>query len=190
MPNWCENLMTIEGITNSKKAHNLIKNLQDNKFFDYIVPRPSFSDNEEENRNNFGYKDWYDWSLAKWGCKWDADVFTNTFDETIGVITIGFNTPWGPPNEHLLMALAKYFNLKNTDIYNYYYEPGNAFVGKQEVIDGIFTEFSYDIPHFDCQSNENIRDFFLSALGADIVDTFALDENMIENCADTSWWDL
>lgn len=190
MPNWCENVLSIDYITNSKKAYKLLEQLDNNVFFDFIIPKPEFSNDEEENKKNTGFKDWYDWSMHNWGVKWDAEIYSHAYDETTGSLMISFNTPWGPPNEKFLLALAKYFDGKNSQIFNYYYEPGNGFVGKQEVIDLIFTDYSYDIPHFDCQSNRNIRDHFVSELGADIVDTFGLDENMIENCSDLSWWDL
>lgn len=190
MPNWCENVMSIDYISDSKKAYKLLEQLDKNKFFDFIIPQPEFSSDEAENKKNFGYKDWYDWSCAKWGTKWDADVFTNSYDETTGTFLISFNSPWGPPNENLLLALANYFGGKDIQIFNYYYEPGNAFVGKQEVFDLVFTDYSYDLPHIDCQSNQDIREVFVSELGEDIVDTFSLDENMIETCADLSWWDV
>lgn len=38
-----------------------------------------------------GYKDWYDWSIDNWGCKWNASLVTVTD------YSIVFDTPWSFP---------------------------------------------------------------------------------------------
>ena len=42
-----------------------------------------------------GHKDWYDWSIAKWGCKWNANLVAVTD------YSIVFDTPWNYPGAWL-----------------------------------------------------------------------------------------
>ena len=48
----------------------------------------------------YGYSDWYHWSLAKWGTKW------NSYDCEVGEDIICFNTAWSRPDE-IFEALVK-----------------------------------------------------------------------------------
>lgn len=43
-----------------------------------------------ENVDKYGYKDWYDWSIANWGTKWNA------CDTIIKGNVVEFNTAWAP----------------------------------------------------------------------------------------------
>jgi hypothetical protein len=53
--------------------------------------------------STYGYNNWYDWRVAKWGTKWDADTYNISYeskdvDGTERVeVTINFNTAWSPP---------------------------------------------------------------------------------------------
>ncbi|MGX2950664.1 DUF1281 family ferredoxin-like fold protein [Ursidibacter sp. B-7004-1] len=51
------------------------------------------------NLSQYGHKDWYDWSIANWGCKWNVcsencEVCLNED----GTIDCWFDSPWGPPD--------------------------------------------------------------------------------------------
>lgn len=50
-----------------------------------------------ENIRKFGYKDWYDWRLAKWGTKWDA--YEVEVSEEESSINLSFQTAWNTPFE-------------------------------------------------------------------------------------------
>lgn len=50
-----------------------------------------------ENIRKFGYKDWYDWRLAKWGTKWDAYEIDVSEEESS--INLSFQTAWSTPFE-------------------------------------------------------------------------------------------
>ena len=47
----------------------------------------------------YGFYDWYSWSLANWGVKWDAsDVSINDLDDDRKMIT--FTSPWDMPSAY------------------------------------------------------------------------------------------
>ncbi|MFC1040767.1 hypothetical protein ACFGWM_03375 [Pasteurella multocida] len=49
------------------------------------------------NLQQHGYKDWYDWSNANWGCKWNVHPDNcGVFFEEESIYCL-FDTPWGPP---------------------------------------------------------------------------------------------
>jgi len=52
------------------------------------------------NVNNYGYGDWYDWSVANWGTKWNAYDFAHYNN------TIEFNTAWECP-EPIIQAISE-----------------------------------------------------------------------------------
>jgi hypothetical protein len=56
---------------------------------------------EEELRNKFGYDNWYDWSKANWGTKWNAcdPSIIGTSEEPGGIVTFmfTFQTAWTMP---------------------------------------------------------------------------------------------
>lgn len=101
MPNWCHNLMIIEGGASEVKRF-----IDDNKgengplTFESLIPEPvSVGDG------------WCEWRLTNWGCKWDAG------DGDLGVALervsdecakYEFRTPWSPPLPWALSASAAY----------------------------------------------------------------------------------
>lgn len=80
------------------------------------------------NLARYGYKDWYDWSIANWGCKWNAcpDNCIVTFGAN-STIECLFDTPWGPP-EAWFKALCGAF--PDVDLTLSYFEPGMWFAGE------------------------------------------------------------
>lgn len=54
-----------------------------------------------------GFTDWYDWSIEKWGTKWNAYSFEIMVDEP-EELEFRFDTAWGVP-EPILDAIAKEF---------------------------------------------------------------------------------
>ena len=64
---------------NEHQKESLVKNIQ-----------------QYQNMKQIGYTDWYGWSIAKWGTKWDAcdpDIEENTEDKFL----VHFNTAWNAP---------------------------------------------------------------------------------------------
>lgn len=49
-----------------------------------------------DNQTRYGFKDWYDWSIAHWGTKWNG--YDGRIDqEEDGLLKISFCTAWSPP---------------------------------------------------------------------------------------------
>lgn len=55
-----------------------------------------------ENVNNYGYGDWYDWSVANWDTKWNAYDFSHYEN------TISFSTAWSAPDSVIRAISEKY----------------------------------------------------------------------------------
>lgn len=146
-PNWCENRLTVTGpakqltefkkkaVSKTKVAKGETKQwLSMNNFF----PTPKeLTDKESPNRVNpdamlkkYGAKDWYDWNLQNWGCKWDLNHYSDP--ETIGrrSVCYFFDSPWGPPEEFVKNVAYIYPTLT---FFLEYCEPGMCFSGTLKV---------------------------------------------------------
>jgi len=79
----------------------------------------------KEEREQYGENNWYDWSVAHWGTKWDTDAQNVFYDgETL---TLCFDTAWAPPIE-----LYEYLVEQGFSVLADYYEPGMCFAGIYE----------------------------------------------------------
>ena len=63
------------------------------------------------NLKKYGFVDWYDWSLNKWGTKWNADPDSVAISETENGLIIEFITAWTYPSS-VYAELAKRFNFE------------------------------------------------------------------------------
>jgi hypothetical protein len=75
---------------------------------------------QDENIKNHGFKDWYDWSVANWGTKW------NSYENYMGEDSISFQTAWSPPIP-VIVKLAEKTKKSWTLMYS---EIGCDFCGK------------------------------------------------------------
>ena len=131
MPNWCENDIEIRG-----PKSDLYKKLADaaekGEFCNTIVPVPeelrevvANGDARPELVEKYGHSDWYSFSVANWGTKWDPEFDDVDYDDK------GFQgdceSAWAPPLD-VLESLRK--QNPKLDIVCYYYEPGLEFAGK------------------------------------------------------------
>lgn len=143
MPNWCNNNIVIKGPKN--KLKDLSKAAKDGSLFNFMYPRAEELDitagylgngdeqkeleaKQQANLKKFGYKDWYDWSVAEWGTKWDiGECYQNEIRNN--ELHLAFDTAWSPP----LGVYERYIS-HNDDISisAYYYEPGCDFMGLWE----------------------------------------------------------
>lgn len=101
MPNWVSNKLTIKA-NNVKEVLEFIesKHGDEPSVFDFnnVIPMPKalncvssvgdLSDKQRINMRIYGYKDWYDWRIAKWGTKWNAS------DAVVRDNTVKFDTAW------------------------------------------------------------------------------------------------
>ncbi|NBO58578.1 MAG: hypothetical protein EBU73_06530 [Chitinophagia bacterium] len=142
MPNWCENNLSIYGkIEDMEKIMEVIK-VGDEEFslLETLYPTPDelmlgnvpFIPNEQmkENGKKLGFESWYDWRIAKWGCKWpESSLELGQEYRTFGnyaEIAFNFETPWGPPIDAFNKISKDYPKILFA---LYYEEPGMGFCG-------------------------------------------------------------
>ena len=164
MPNWCNNLMTISHNDPAMMQKAIDAWNGDEGFLKTFFPVPyeltlvggaridvtkvtNFDHNKEMeaairaiNKKYFGYEDWYDWCVSKWGTKWDiggSDQYGEKAELNGDSFTARFDSAWAPP-------LAAYEKLTELGYYikAYYAEFGMQFCGRWE--DGI--DESFEIP--------------------------------------------
>jgi hypothetical protein len=126
MPNWCENILTIEDC-----SPELASYLNENGLsFDKIKPTPS-----ELLDENGG---WYSWRVGNWGTKWDLndteqrEVADQLVSEMCG-FTATFMTAWSPPCQ-AIAALSAMF--PNDSFVLRYVEFGMGFAGTAYISEG------------------------------------------------------
>ena len=73
------------------------------------------------------YKDWYEFHLGEWGCKWNVEVDEDRVIEISDTeVAMGFDSPWAPPCK-IIDKLEEAFP-KVTFTLDYF-EPGCCFAG-------------------------------------------------------------
>lgn len=84
----------------------------------------------------YGHADWYSWSIANWGTKWNANepILTARCAESIAYT---FSTAWSPPLP-IIEALAERFPKLKLSLK--YYECGCAFKGYVKYAKGVVIE--------------------------------------------------
>lgn len=109
MPNWVTTKVTFRNAKEKDliKLMNAIKSDDGSEYidFDKIVPMPDDIYRGRvgaEEREKYGDKNWYDWSIINWGTKWNAchSDFTNR--------TLWFDTAWSFAFP-VMMKLSKMF---------------------------------------------------------------------------------
>jgi hypothetical protein len=157
MPNWCYNRITIKG---DKKTISEMYGVLTNKAKDAVgllqtyIPCPEEllnttspnTVNPNEMVAKYGSPDWYEWSLANWGIKWDFSEVEATIDPD-GSLYFTCETPWGPPTEALPYLRVQY----DLSIRCEYCEPNIGFAGVLDDNDvqydtDLWPEFIYDDP--------------------------------------------
>lgn len=135
MPNWCANTVKFTNDNPSELAR-LVKAYNEGRLMKEFVPVPEelmskVSPNDtdpDEMIRKYGYPDWYSWSVANWGTKWDVECLTEAeLEEGIDNVMISFDSAWSPPIE-FYAAMEE----QGWQVSAYYYEPGMAFCGLYE----------------------------------------------------------
>ena len=145
MPNWCDNTITLKHSdpTMIKRAHDA---LERGEFLNEFHPVPldlkivagrvGDDENAEQqalvlqenaNRAKYGYTNWYDWCVNKWGTKWDVGGDGSATLNEDGSLTASFNSAWAPPIEAYRVLEDLGFEIKA-----YYFEGGMMFAGIYE----------------------------------------------------------
>lgn len=149
MPNWCNNVVTIEH-KNKTAIDRVVKAFKAGTLCNEFVPVPevlkderlsTYGDEENnrlrnETREKHGFESWYDFCVSKWGTKWDVEGDVD--DRSDKTVSISFDSAWSPPvGVYAAMAEEGY------NITAHYYEPGIGFAGTWSSADGD-VEYSTD----------------------------------------------
>jgi hypothetical protein len=103
----------------------------------------------KHNLETYGVKNWYDWSIANWGTKWDIEGHGGRYNDDYASYT--FDSAWGPPREAFI-EISKNFPGLTFDLE--YFEPGMGFCGRDVITDGYIIDTLYD----DFGSKEDIQE--------------------------------
>ena len=182
MPNWCDNTVEIAH-KDPAKLKAAVDAFNEGKFCNYAIPVPKslsivagrLGDADEQakleaqeklNESQYGYKNWYDFCVNKWGTKWDVggDSDEVVLEEGQTDATLWFSSAWSPP-VGVYEALVE----QGFEVRAYYYEPGMAFVGCWDNGNDEFYEFGGE-------TSETVRD----AIGETLDDMFGISESMAE----------
>ena len=105
---------------------------------------PTTKEEAEQYHKNFqkyGYKTWYDWSIAKWGTKWnnigDTGSISLVEGEQQSELYIDFDTAWSPCIPVVKKLIKKHRDLTFDFTYE---EPGCCFQGCVEGSHGFVTK--------------------------------------------------
>lgn len=114
MPNWVKNKVEVTGKENDliqfRKTHF---NKEDEFDFNTIVQMPDniFKGNlGMEEREKYGKDNWYDWSIANWGTKWNASE-TIAYQVKPDSFEFDFDTAWCCPEQIYEKLAQMYPNL-------------------------------------------------------------------------------
>lgn len=122
MPNWCDNILEIDGDVED------ISKLLESKFeFQKLRPCPYIDDKG------------YNWRLLHWGVKWDINqdnLFIDMFDAVPTKLKLEFPTAWRPCCEILRFLTEK---MPSVSIVHRYFEGGQHITGEYHYDDGIIT---------------------------------------------------
>ena len=109
MPNWCSNRVIVAGSERELDRFEEYVSTKDARFsLEKIIPMPEdvYRGNlGDKEREKYGEKNWYDWSVQNWGTKWEIDPKSITRDATSWEVQYKFETAWGPPykiHKHLV----------------------------------------------------------------------------------------
>ena len=193
MPNWCANSLKLTPTTEANKALiaqvieavNRTEGTNDSpRIFNILKPMPEelrdvtkgyFADEAERAENDkkraecqakYGYTDWYDWSLAEWGTKWDAsDVFHSV--EPDGSLLLQFDTAWSPPVNLYITLEEMGFQVSAGFV-----EQGVSYIGYYANGVDHTEDIAYDYNPEDEEEEEykepfNLSDFFSKNYGLD-----------------------
>lgn len=178
MPNWCNNSVSITH-TDPDKLRSLVEAVNAKRFLDFVIPVPqdltetvagfpgeelreAHEAKEQSNMEKYGFKNWYDFCVNRWGTKWDVEAYDTVEFDPAGV-TFGFDSAWSPPTGVYAALVEQGFSVTG-----FYYEPGMAFAGKWSDEDG---DQYWELGDM---TSEQVRDL----LPEDLDEVMCISENM------------
>ena len=181
MPNWCNNNVTISH-NDTAKLEALAQAAREGKFCHHVIPTPEdlnitagYLGDEEaqkelerktaENREKYGYGNWYDFQSGRWGTKWDVEPYDpNEVKVENNTISFGFDSAWAPP-----IGVYEELVEQGFEVVAYYYEPGMCYVGKWDNGDDECYEYGGE-------TSKTV----VNAIGQELDDMFGISESMAE----------
>ena len=152
MPNWCDNEVVITGSPELiTEIDNIISNNENGFEMSDFVPMPEHlvgttsSGSTDKFVNALAgdttveYDNWYEWSIANWGTKWEVSDCYRSNDTN--AIILGYNTAWAPNINFWAQFSEKY----PVEISHRYVEEGMSFIGEAKIKDGITDDYCVDI---------------------------------------------
>ena len=181
MPNWCNNNLTLTHedpamILRAKEA------LDRGEFLNEFIPVPadlqitsgylgSGDEQKElerktaENREKYGYGNWYDYCVGEWGTKWDVGGDGQTDIHPDGkMLHTTFDSAWAPP----VNAYDKLTEL-GFGVNAMYYESGMAYAG-------IYSENGDEEYNLEGMNSQQVID----DIPAELDEAFGISECMAE----------
>jgi hypothetical protein len=171
MANWVENRVEITG----ERAKEVVKCLLA-KGFGCAIERPKELEQVKMNTENkemiekYGYNDWYSWSIANWGTKWNIgpeDIIVEVLTDSLAVLE--FDTAWSEPLQ-AMVAIAKKFkvNIEMVSIEEISYSAAKYLIGDDgAVVTIVEVEDFYDKIFFEgwkeILGTEGIIDYLYNA---------------------------
>ena len=139
MPNWCANVITLthEDPVMIQRAREAFR---ERRLLQEFIPVPqalldakaqtsnTTLDNQtrKANLDEYGYENWYDYSVGEWGTKWDVGGEDEDYSEDSDhQVVLTFDSAWAPP----IAAYHRLIEDHGFSVDAYYYEPGMAFAG-------------------------------------------------------------
>jgi len=185
MPNWCNNTVEINH-TDPAKMYALVEAINKGEFCNFAKPVPAglqivagtvgdqnspeqiaLEAQENTNREQHGYANWYDFCVNEWGTKWEVEPYDKVeYDDQHDKrgITFGFDSAWAPPTGVYEALMEQGFTVRA-----YYYESGMCFAG-------IYDENGDDYYEFGDMNSQQVAEDLPSALD----EMFCISEQMAE----------
>ena len=108
MPNWCENILIIEGDPQAaREFKKRVKGKGTALSLDKLLPMPKELEDTicPDDKQN-----WHDWCTSNWGTKWD--VKAELISEYEGYLEYFFPSAWSPPVAWLKKVAKDYPKLR------------------------------------------------------------------------------
>jgi len=179
MPNWCSNGVTLRH-ADPQMIQRAATALAAGTFLHEFIPVPlclretiagsvgedaraAHEKSQQDNLNEHGYKDWYDFCVNEWGTKWDVDSDNVELRDSNTVIA-SFDSAWAPPIQAYEKLMQQGFEIEA-----FYYEPGMAFVGK-------WANGEDDCYDYSGQNSTTVRDY----IGEELDDYYSISADMAD----------
>lgn len=132
MPNWCNNDVTIKH-KDKAAIERVAKAFNEGRLCNEFIPlpeelaettSPNRSGNENELIEKYGYSNWYDFQVSKWGTKWDISPDGGNAIVKGKKVCLNFDSAWSPP-----VGLYEKLIEEGYEVEAYYFEGGMGFYG-------------------------------------------------------------